>query len=166
MWIFRCISKHHRIKGKLVLDTKAKLFKEIERQFAMGEDAISEEDKWMLEVDTTKLRDSTLEEQQFWLHAIEAARQTGTQALELTEGATNDWNDIIKDGRFTHLPTTTPIPTGEEASLTPSSLPPSNTELSSTLASGTSSLLQLAEKSLNLFHCHHTQTLLLYLSQS
>ena len=39
----------------------------------MGEEAISEEDKWMLEVDTTELRDSTLEEQQLWLHAIEAA---------------------------------------------------------------------------------------------
>ena len=45
MWIFRCISKHHCTKGKLVLDTKAKLFKEIERQLTMGEEAISEEDK-------------------------------------------------------------------------------------------------------------------------
>ena len=90
MWIFRCISKHHRTKVKLVLDTKAKIFKEIERQLAMGEEAISEEDKWMLEVDTIELRDSSLEEQYFWLHAIEAARQAGTRALELTEGATND----------------------------------------------------------------------------
>ena len=62
MWIFRCISKHHRTKGKLVLDTKAKIFKEIERQLAMGEEAIAKEDKWMLEVDTTELRDSSLEE--------------------------------------------------------------------------------------------------------
>ena len=75
MWIFRCISKHHRTKGKLILDSKARLFKEIEeRQLAMGEEAITEEDKWMLEVDTTVLRDSTLEEQQFWPHAIEAAQ--------------------------------------------------------------------------------------------
>ena len=56
----------------------------------MGEEAISEEDKWMLEVDTTELRDSTLEEQQFWLHAIEAAQQAGTRPLKLTEGATNN----------------------------------------------------------------------------
>ena len=61
MWIFRCISKHHRTKGKLVLDSKAKLFKEIERQLAMGEDAFAEEDKWMLEVDITQVRDSSLE---------------------------------------------------------------------------------------------------------
>ena len=80
----------------------------------MGEEAISEEDKWMLEVDTTELRDSTLEEQQLWLHAIEAARQAGTRALELTEGATNDWNNIIRDGKFSHLPTTTPISTRRE----------------------------------------------------
>ena len=63
MWIFRCISKHHRTKGKLVLDSKAKLFKEIERQLAMGEDAFAEEDKWMLEVYITQLRDSSLEKQ-------------------------------------------------------------------------------------------------------
>ena len=63
MWIFRCISKHHCTKGKLVLDTKAKLFKEIKRQLAMGEEVISEENKWMLKVDTTELRDSTLEDQ-------------------------------------------------------------------------------------------------------
>ena len=63
MWIFWCISKHHRTKGKLVLDTKLKLFKEIKRQLAMGEEAIAEEDKWMLKVDTTQLRDSTLKEQ-------------------------------------------------------------------------------------------------------
>ena len=74
MWIFSCISKHHRTKGKLVLDSKAKLFKEIERQLAMWEEAIAEEDKWMLKVDITQLRDSSLEEQQFWLHAIEAAQ--------------------------------------------------------------------------------------------
>ena len=74
MWIFRCISKHHRTKGKLVLDLKAKLFKEIERQLAMGEEAIAEEDKWIIKVNITQLRDSSLEEQQFWLHAIEAAQ--------------------------------------------------------------------------------------------
>ena len=135
MWIFRCISKHHRTKGKLVLDSKARLFKEIEeRQLAMGEEAITEEDKWMLEVDTTVLRDSTLEEQQFWLHAIEAARQAGTQAMELTEGGTNNWNNIIRDERFSHLMTTSPIPTKEDANLTLSSSPPPNSESLSTLS--------------------------------
>ena len=49
----------------MVLDSKAKLFNEIERQLAMKEEAIAEEDKWMLEVDTTVLRDSNLEDQQF-----------------------------------------------------------------------------------------------------
>ena len=74
------------------LDSKAKLFKEIERQLAIGEDAIAEEDKWILEVDITQLRDPCLEEQQFWLwlHAMEAAQQAGTRVMELTEGGTND----------------------------------------------------------------------------
>ena len=99
----------------------------------------------MLEVDTTELRDSSLEVQQFWLHAIEAAQQAGTRALELTEGATNNWNDIIRDGKFSHLPTTTPITTEEGASQTPSSLPTSTTESTSASAGGTSSLSQLVQ---------------------
>ena len=57
MWIFRCISKHHRTKGALVLASKAKLFKEIESQLALGEEALAEEDRWMLEVDVGQLRD-------------------------------------------------------------------------------------------------------------
>ena len=48
-------------------------------------------------------------EQQYWLYAVEAARQAGTRVLELSEGATNKWSDIMKDGRFC-LPTTTLVP--------------------------------------------------------
>ena len=36
-----------------------------EGQLAMGEEAIAEEDRWMLEVDVAQLRDSNLEEQQY-----------------------------------------------------------------------------------------------------
>ena len=81
----------------------------------------------MLEVDVAQLRDSTLEEQQYWLHAIEAARQAGTRAMELTEGATNNWDDIIRDDNFAHLPTTTPIPTEEEPTAEASSCLLTNT---------------------------------------
>ena len=146
MWIFRCISKHHRTKGSLVLASKAKLFKEIERQLAMGEEAIAEEDRWMLEVDVAQLRDSTLEEQQYWLHAIEAARQAGTRALELTEGATDDWNDIIRDETFAHLPTTTPIPTEEEPTVEAPSSAPADTTESSNVQSTPTSLYSLLMK--------------------
>ena len=87
-WIFRCISKHHHTQGSLVLASKKELVGEIERQLEMGVDAIAEEDRWMLEIDMEELRESTLAEQQYWLYAVEAARQAGTRALELSEGAT------------------------------------------------------------------------------
>ena len=88
-WIFRCVSKHHRTKGSLVIAAKKELVKEIERQLDMGVDAIANEDRWMLEINLCELKDASLAEQQYWLHAVEAARQAGTRALELSEGATN-----------------------------------------------------------------------------
>ena len=39
-WIFRCISKHHRTKGSLVLKANEDLLKEIDRQLDMGVDCI------------------------------------------------------------------------------------------------------------------------------
>ena len=83
--------------------------KEIKRQLNMGVDAIADEDRWMLEIDVCKLKEKSLAEQQYWLYAVEAARQAGTRTLELSEGATNKWSDIMKDGRFC-LRTTTLVP--------------------------------------------------------
>ena len=107
-WIFRCIMKHHRTKSTLVLARKEDPLKEIERQLDMGVDAILDEDWWMLEVDVDQLKNTSLSEQQYWIHAVEAARQAGTRALELTEGTTYSWADILKNKKFKNLPTTTP----------------------------------------------------------
>ena len=64
-WLFRCITKHHRTKGTLVLARKEELLKEIERQLDMGVDAIADKDWGMLEVevDARQLRDTSLAEQ-------------------------------------------------------------------------------------------------------
>ena len=83
------------MKGSLVLASKKELMKEIERQLDMGVDAVADKDRWMLEINVCKLKDSSLADQQYWLHAVEAARQAGTRALELSEGATNKWSDIM-----------------------------------------------------------------------
>ena len=63
-WLFRCITKHHRTKGPLILARKEDLLKEIECQLNMGVDAIADVDRWMLEVDVDDLRDTSLVEQQ------------------------------------------------------------------------------------------------------
>ena len=44
-WLFRCITKHHRTKGTLVLARKEDLLREIECQLDMGVDAIADEDR-------------------------------------------------------------------------------------------------------------------------
>ena len=92
----------------------------------MGVECVSEADKWMLEIDVVQLASFSLAEKQYWLHAVEAARQAGTRAMELTEGATNDWNEIIRDENFTHLPTTTPIPTEGDTGNMPTPCSPTN----------------------------------------
>ena len=86
---------------------------EIKQQLEMGVDAIADDDRWMLEIDVEELKESSLSEQQYWLYAIEVARQAGTRALELSGGKTCSWADIMKDGKFA-LPTTNPLPAEEK----------------------------------------------------
>ena len=113
-WIFRCISKHHRTKGSLVMKANEDLLCEIERQLDMGVDCVADKDKWMLEVDPVQLANFSLEEKQYWLYEVEAARQAGTRAMEMTEGATNDWAEVRNDETLSrNLPTTTPVPDDE-----------------------------------------------------
>ena len=109
-WLFRCITKHYRLKGTLLLARKEDLLKEIERQLDMGVDTIANEDRWMLEVDVDQLRNTSLSEKQYWIHAVEAAQQAGSRALKLAEGVSCSWADILQNGKSEHLPTTTPIP--------------------------------------------------------
>ena len=54
--------------------------KEIERQLDMGVNAIADKDRWMLEIGEYKLKEKSLADQQYWLYAVEAARQAGTRA--------------------------------------------------------------------------------------
>ena len=54
---------------------------------------MAEEDKWMLEID---LDDSTTADYQYWLHAVEAARQAGAHALEESNGATASWAEVVR----------------------------------------------------------------------
>ena len=83
------------------------LLQEVERQLSMGVDNVSEDDRWMLELDMDQLLSMSLSEKQLWIHAVEAARQASTRAMELSEGATNNWNDIIKDKKYNFVPSTT-----------------------------------------------------------
>ena len=73
----------------------------------MGVNNVSEKDRWILELDVDQLLSFSLAEKQLWIHAVEAARQASTRAIELSEGATNNWNDIIQDKEYDFVPSTT-----------------------------------------------------------
>ena len=91
------------------------LLKEIERQVEMGVDCVADKDKWMLEVDLVQLKKISLKEKQYWLYEVEAARQAGTRAMEMTEGATNNWADVMNNDALSQkLPKTTPVPNEED----------------------------------------------------
>ena len=68
---------------------------------------MSENDRWMLELDMHQLSSFSLADKQLWIHAVEAARQASTRAMELSEGTTNNWNDIIKDEKYAYVPSKT-----------------------------------------------------------
>ena len=68
------------------------LLGEIERQLDMGVACVADKDKCMLEIDAHQLANFSVAEKQYWIHAVEAARQAGTRALKLSEGGTDDWN--------------------------------------------------------------------------
>ena len=106
-WIFRCITKHHQTKGTIVLKANEDLLQEIERLLSIDVDNVSEDNRWMLELDVEQLSLFSVAEKQFWIHAVEAARQASTRAIELSEGATNNWNNIIKDKKYKFVHSTT-----------------------------------------------------------
>ena len=89
----------------------------------------------MFKVDMDHLKDTLLAEQRYWIHVVEATQQASTWALELIKGATCSWAIILQNGKFEHLPTTTPIPSKETAQpakpadlTTPSSTSRTNSE--------------------------------------
>ena len=73
-WIFQCISKHHHTKGSLVLTYRKELMVKIERQLAMGVDAIADDGRWMIKIGVSELNESSLADQQYYLYAVEASR--------------------------------------------------------------------------------------------
>ena len=87
-WIFRNITKYHHMNRTIKLGAKQDIMKEIERQLDMGLCNLPPESKCLLEIDTSELLSSTIESQQYWLYAIEAAQTAGEQAMKLSRGTT------------------------------------------------------------------------------
>jgi hypothetical protein len=74
-WIYRCVLVHDRNTGTLISAHKAKLLKEIKHQLALGSESLDEEDRFLLECNFDDLSNTTGEHQEYWLLAIQVARE-------------------------------------------------------------------------------------------
>ena len=83
-WIYRCVLVHDRTTGTLVSAHKEELTKEIAHQLRMGEGGLAEEDKFLLECNFDELATTNGEQQEYWILAIQAAREA--QRLRAQEG--------------------------------------------------------------------------------
>jgi hypothetical protein len=84
-WIYRCILVHDRTTGTLINQHKAKLLEEITKQLLMGAESLMEDDKFLLECNLSDIVLTNNEQQEYWLLAIQAAREASqlqTQARQ------------------------------------------------------------------------------------
>jgi hypothetical protein len=74
-WIYRCILVHDRTTGSFISTHIEELLKEINRQLTLGPEGLAEEDRFLLECNFDSLTTTTGEHQEYWLLAIQAARE-------------------------------------------------------------------------------------------
>jgi hypothetical protein len=82
-WIYKCVLVHDCTTGTLISSHKAKLLKEIDHQLTLGPEGLSEEDRFLLECNFNELTSTAGKQQEYWLLAIQAARE----ATHLCAGA-------------------------------------------------------------------------------
>ncbi|KAL7526919.1 hypothetical protein ACHAXR_001711, partial [Thalassiosira sp. AJA248-18] len=128
-WIFRNITKHHSSNGSLKLAAREEVLKEVERQLELGLESLHPESQFLLEIPYDTLDDMRTDKQQYWLYAIQAARQAGQNALDSSNGTTTSWSTVLGDNALDDLPTYTPPPPPQPiqpntAPTTPTAPPP------------------------------------------
>ena len=66
---------HDQATGTLILTHKEELLKEVEHQLTMGGEGLLEEDRFLLECNFDDLTSTNGEQQEYWILAIQAARE-------------------------------------------------------------------------------------------
>jgi hypothetical protein len=74
-WICHCVLVHNRATGTLISTHKEELLKEIKQQLLLGADGLDEQDWFLLECNFDELATTSGEHQEYWLLAIQAARE-------------------------------------------------------------------------------------------
>ena len=75
-WLYWCIQVHDRFSGIQTTQRKDELQMAIETQQDMRWEDLTEEDQYLVEVNLEDLEHTSGEQQEYWLVAIQAARET------------------------------------------------------------------------------------------
>ncbi len=74
-WIYQCALVHDRMTGTLISAHEEDLLKEVKSQLAIGPDGLNGQDRFLLECNFDELATTTGQQQEYWLLAIQAARE-------------------------------------------------------------------------------------------
>jgi hypothetical protein len=88
---------HDRTAGTIISAHKEELLKEIKHQLIIGPVGLDEEDRFLLECNFNKLSTTTGENQEYWLLAIQAAREASRICNKQMEN--KDQQHIINTGQ-------------------------------------------------------------------
>jgi hypothetical protein len=74
-WLYRNVVVHDKTAGDLATRRMEEISTALEDQFAMGEEGLEEDDRFLLDVNPDKFQNTTREDQEYWLMALHAARE-------------------------------------------------------------------------------------------
>jgi hypothetical protein len=83
-WIYQCVLVHNCTTEVLISPHKDELLKEIDHQLSLGPEGLEEEDRFLVECNFDTLTTTNGEQQEYWLLAIQAAREASRIRMETT----------------------------------------------------------------------------------
>jgi hypothetical protein len=77
-WLYWNVQIHNLVAGTQATRWKEEIRQEIEKQMEMGTNGLLGKDLWMMEVNLGDLEMTSGEQEEYWLVAIQAAREAAT----------------------------------------------------------------------------------------
>jgi hypothetical protein len=84
-WIYRNVQIHNSVAGTQVTLRKEEMQQKIEEQMELGKAGLLEEDHWMVEVNLGDMETTSGEWEEYWLLAIQAAREAALLTRRRTQ---------------------------------------------------------------------------------
>jgi hypothetical protein len=89
-WLYRNVMVHDKTTGDLASQRKEDIHRALEEQLTLGEEGLEKDDKFLLEINLDELNDTTGEDQEYWLLALQAAREASLLRRQLNNGVARD----------------------------------------------------------------------------